>query len=72
MNAHTLKARDNRRRILANATRNIAEHGFVHATRARIMDGTGLHAGSLDPHFGNTTRLCSATIRMGSERRSGW
>ncbi len=60
MNAHTLKARANRARILATATRNIAEHGFAHATLERIMAGTGLHKNSIDPHFGNIHRLLAA------------
>ncbi len=57
MDARTLRSSTSRARILAAATRNIAEVGFTHATRERIMAGTGLHPGSLDPHFGNTGRL---------------
>ncbi len=57
MHANTLKARDNRARILATATRTIAEVGFAHATRERIMEGTGLATGSLEPHFATTHRL---------------
>ncbi len=57
MTAHALRSSANRARILSVATRNIAELGFPHITAARIMEGTGLHKGSLDPHFGNTHRL---------------
>ncbi len=57
MDARTLRSSSSRARILATATRNIADVGFAHITRERIMAGTGMHPGTLDPHFGNNARL---------------
>ncbi|MGI4976013.1 MAG: HigA family addiction module antitoxin [Janthinobacterium lividum] len=60
MNKKTLMRRANRERILATATRNIAEHGFHHATRPSIMAGTGLATGTLQQQFATTILLLAA------------
>ena len=60
MHPNSLKFRANRERILAVATRNIAEHGFAHVTRRRVMEGTGLADGSMHPHFPHITHLLAA------------
>jgi addiction module HigA family antidote len=60
MHKNTLTSRANRERILATATRNIAEHCFHHATRPRIMAGSGLAIATLQAHFPNNTLLLAA------------
>ncbi len=51
MHANTLRCRANRERILATATRTIAEHGFARVTIPRLMADSGLRAGSFRSHF---------------------
>ena len=60
MHANTRTSHANRKRILAAATRNIAEHGFAHTTRPRLMDGTGFAASTLHAHFPCNTMLLAA------------
>ncbi len=60
MHGNTRTSRANRERILAAATRNIAEHGFTHTTRQRLMDGSGLADGTLHHHFATSTLLLAA------------
>ncbi len=51
MHHNTRRRRENRERLLAAATRNIAEHGYTHTDRTRLMDGSGLAANSVRNHF---------------------
>ena len=60
MHANTLRCRANRERILATATRTIAEVGFTHATIPRLMADSGLRAGSFRSHFPQTVDLLAA------------
>ncbi len=60
MHGNTLTRQANRERILAAATRNIAEHGYAHATRQRLMDGSGLADGTFHHHFPTTDLVLAA------------
>ncbi len=60
MHHNTVRRRENRERLLAAAARNIAEVGFAHITRERLMDGSGLAHNTFRAHFPRTDLLLAA------------
>jgi TetR/AcrR family transcriptional regulator, cholesterol catabolism regulator len=59
------KAERTRRRILAVAAHEFAQHGYGGASLRRIADGAGLKVGSLAFHFATKDELVAATLRDG-------
>lgn len=59
------KAERTRRRILAVAAHELAQHGYGGASLRRIADAAGLKVGSLAFHFASKDELVAATLQDG-------
>lgn len=59
------KAERTRRRILAVAAHELAQHGYGGASLRRIADAAGLKVGSLAFHFATKDDLVAATLQDG-------